>query len=277
MNKKPLLTAILSISLLLGAHHSNAQGVAVNTSGAAADTSAMLDVNSTSKGLLVPRMTNAQINAIVLPANGLLVYQTDGTPGFYYNAGTAISPAWTAVSGSTGGSNPGSIIPFASGTPLTMTTISGGLEGTVSLLGFGSSVTGVAPSAGIIDLTGSPGTNLNDAFSVPRDGTITSLSAFFSTTAAQVLIGTTVTISAQLYESTTPDNTFTAIPGAIVTLAPAQTGVLAIGSVSSGITTGLAIPVTAQTRLLLVYSATAAGLTLVNTINGYGSAGVNIQ
>jgi hypothetical protein len=38
----------------------------------------------------------------------------------------------------------------------------------------------------------------------------------------------------------------------------------------------LAIPVTAQTRLLLVFSATATGLSLVNTIVGYASAGVTI-
>ncbi|WP_308737459.1 hypothetical protein [Paenibacillus sp. PCH8] len=49
-----------------------------------------------------------------------------------------------------------------------------------------------------------------------------------------------------------------------------------MGTISNGITTGLAIPVTAQTRLLLVFSATAAGLVLVNTVVGYASGGVNI-
>jgi hypothetical protein len=39
----------------------------------------------------------------------------------------------------------------------------------------------------------------------------------------------------------------------------------------------LAIPVTAQTRLLLVFSATAAGLSLINTVTGYASAGVTIS
>jgi BclB C-terminal domain-containing protein len=60
-------------------------------------------------------------------------------------------------------------------------------------------------------------------------------------------------------------------------LAPALTGVIALGTVSNGITTGLAIPVTAQTRLLLVFSATAAGFTLVNTVAGYVSGGVTIS
>lgn len=51
--------------------------------------SAELDVASTSKGALVPRMTAAQKLAISSPATGLLIYQTDGTPGFKYYNGTA--------------------------------------------------------------------------------------------------------------------------------------------------------------------------------------------
>jgi len=51
--------------------------VAINTDGSAAANSAMLDVKSTSKGLLPPRMTHAELNAISNPADGLLVYCTD--------------------------------------------------------------------------------------------------------------------------------------------------------------------------------------------------------
>ena len=47
------------------------------------NTSSLLELSSTSKGLLVPRMTEAQKNAISSPAQGLLIYQTDGTIGFY--------------------------------------------------------------------------------------------------------------------------------------------------------------------------------------------------
>ena len=50
------------------------------------ESSSVLDITSTSKGLLVPRMTQIQKNAISNPATGLLLYQTDGTVGFYsYN------------------------------------------------------------------------------------------------------------------------------------------------------------------------------------------------
>ena len=97
---KHLLTATaMTITMLYSSMKGNAQGMAVNATGATANSSAMLDVASTTQGMLVPRMTSAQRTAISTPATGLLVYQTDGTAGFYfYN-----SSAWTSLSG--GGSN----------------------------------------------------------------------------------------------------------------------------------------------------------------------------
>ena len=53
------------------------------------DASAILDLTSTSKGLLAPRMTQAERNAISSPATGLLIYQTDATDGFYVYDGAA--------------------------------------------------------------------------------------------------------------------------------------------------------------------------------------------
>lgn len=52
------------------------------------DASAALDITSTTQGMLVPRMNQNQRDGINLPATGLMIYQTDNTPGFYYNAGT---------------------------------------------------------------------------------------------------------------------------------------------------------------------------------------------
>ena len=57
-----------------------------------ADPSAALDIVSTTGGLLVPRMTEAQRNQIndpAGPADGLMIYQIDGTPGFYYFNGSS--------------------------------------------------------------------------------------------------------------------------------------------------------------------------------------------
>jgi hypothetical protein len=79
------------------------QSLAVNTDGAAADNSAILDVKSTTRGLLVPRMTAAQRGAIATPATGLLVWQIDGVAGFYYNAGLPATPNWILLLGNDAG------------------------------------------------------------------------------------------------------------------------------------------------------------------------------
>jgi trimeric autotransporter adhesin len=75
--------------------------VAINTDNSDADNSAMLDVKSSTKGLLIPRMTAAQRDAIANPANGLLIFQTDNASGFYYNSGSPASPSWTIIGTST--------------------------------------------------------------------------------------------------------------------------------------------------------------------------------
>jgi hypothetical protein len=61
---------------------------------ASPNASSILDVVSTTKGVLVPRMTKTERDAIVSPATGLLIYQTNNTPGFYYYSGSV----WTAIS-----------------------------------------------------------------------------------------------------------------------------------------------------------------------------------
>jgi len=88
--KKSLITLIIIVAIAL----SGFAQVAVNTNGSTPDSSAMLDVKSTSKGMLIPRMTQVQRTAIVSPATGLMVYQTDSTTGFYFYNDTA----WTHLS-----------------------------------------------------------------------------------------------------------------------------------------------------------------------------------
>ncbi len=81
----------------------SAQGVAINEDGTDADPSAMLDVKSTSAGMLIPRMTESDRNNITSPATGLLIYQTNNDPGYYYYDGSAwvrlsvgdeVDPTW---------------------------------------------------------------------------------------------------------------------------------------------------------------------------------------
>jgi uncharacterized protein (TIGR02145 family) len=86
--KKQLLSISIPIILCLVAIQLSAQ-VGINTDNSNPDSSAMLDVKSATKGVLIPRMTSAERSNILDPATGLLVYQTNETAGFYYFTGTA--------------------------------------------------------------------------------------------------------------------------------------------------------------------------------------------
>ncbi len=87
------IIVLLHLAVIISAS-SFAQNVAINTDGSQPNGSAILDVKSTTKGLLIPRMLATEKAAIGSPANGLLIYQTDGAAGFYYYNGAA----WTPIS-----------------------------------------------------------------------------------------------------------------------------------------------------------------------------------
>lgn len=98
---KPLYLIGLGLFALASCLPLSAQNVGINATGAAPNTSAMLDVDATNKGLLIPRValtSTADVTTITTPATSLLVYNTatvsNVTPGFYYWSGTA----WTRLS-----------------------------------------------------------------------------------------------------------------------------------------------------------------------------------
>lgn len=105
---KNLFTAIL---ITLGTV-TFAQSVGINSDGSAPDASAMLDVKSTTKGFLPPRLTQQQRTAIPGAATGLLVYQTDGSSGYYFFDGTS----WVQLNAGTTESTPAGIIQQFGGT-----------------------------------------------------------------------------------------------------------------------------------------------------------------
>jgi len=82
-----LLTIVLAIVITLPL----SSQVSFTTDGSDPDASAMLDVKSTTSGMLVPRMTEAERDAINggTFATGLIIYQTNNSPGFYYYDGAA--------------------------------------------------------------------------------------------------------------------------------------------------------------------------------------------
>lgn len=107
MKVKQLLSVAALIALLFEGNKAGAQGMAVNGTGTAANSSAMLDVSSTTQGVLVPRMTSAQRLLISTPATGLIVYQTDGTPGLYCNYGSPATANWQLIGPVTAAINAG--------------------------------------------------------------------------------------------------------------------------------------------------------------------------
>jgi len=88
---------VLSIALLVFTHYIQAQNVFPSTGPVGIgtitpDASSLLEIKSTQKGVLIPRMTLAKRDIIAAPATGLLIYQTNSTPGFYYYDGASWKP-----------------------------------------------------------------------------------------------------------------------------------------------------------------------------------------
>lgn len=95
--KKPNSQILFFVTIFLFSFDVAQCQVGINSDNSQADISAMLDVKSSTKGILIPRMTRSERDAIGSPSNGLMIYQTDYTAGFYYNSGTSAVPQWKLV------------------------------------------------------------------------------------------------------------------------------------------------------------------------------------
>lgn len=81
-------TQLLSLLLVGFSFGAFAQNVGIGTTNFTAHPSSVLELKSTTSGFLMPRMTVAQRDAISSPAAGLMIYQTNSTPGYYYYDGS---------------------------------------------------------------------------------------------------------------------------------------------------------------------------------------------
>lgn len=80
----------------------HAQNIGINSDGSTPNNSAMLDISSQNKGLLIPRISIDSIgdkSEISAPANSLLIFNTNNSTanglkgrGYYYNSGTTTLP-----------------------------------------------------------------------------------------------------------------------------------------------------------------------------------------
>ena len=127
------------------------------------DPSAQLDVSATNKGFLPPRMTASQRNNIPSPAEGLMVYQTDGTSGLYYygssgwiyiiNSTTNVVSVVNGGTGTTTSTGTGSVV---LNTSPTLTTPTLGVASGTSLALTGTTVSN-STSTGALTVAGGAG------------------------------------------------------------------------------------------------------------------------
>lgn len=132
------------------------------------NSNSILDVTATNKGILIPRLTTVQINAIPLPAQSLMVFNTDVNLYYYYstssnawmpvNVGSVVRVAGTTYTLSE--SDNGRIVDFIANTAITL-TIPHALP-----VGFQVSIT--QAGTGQISLVGSGGMIVNNRWGGSR-------------------------------------------------------------------------------------------------------------
>jgi hypothetical protein len=253
MKSKFTFASFIIFFLVLHAQAQTNLGVGTNSP----DGSAKLDVTSTTQGMLVPRMTNAQRNAISNPATGLLIWQTDNTAGFYFNSGTAAAPSWTSLSG-------GSSLPSQTGNSGKVLTTNG------STLSWGNTGSTIVPNAFCSHFLNGAATNYANPFSVGGASTLTANNfAFYPPTNGTLnisfysFVANALTFS--IIELTPVNNSNIWTEGSVVASSTTTTTAYASGtpitsSVSIALTTGkvYAIKVTQPTAFVTGVYNTAA-------------------
>lgn len=116
MNK--IITIVFTLCLLSSLF---SQGVKISETPGSPNSSSMLDIESTNKGLLPPRMTSAQRDAIISPAAGLRIFNTTTNCENFYNGSAWFEICGICIPGapSTPGSITGTASPCASATGIT--------------------------------------------------------------------------------------------------------------------------------------------------------------
>ncbi|MBV5280401.1 MAG: fibronectin type III domain-containing protein, partial [Actinobacteria bacterium] len=164
MKMRKILAVIWVVLALSANAFSQNIGVAINSDGSAPNNSTILDVSSTTKGFLPPRMTNAQKLAIASPAAGLIIWCTNcGSSGELQifngtiwtttigGAASGITPGAPTIGTATAGTAQATVAftaPISNGgsaiTSYTATSSPGGFAGTLSQAGSGTiTVTGL--------------------------------------------------------------------------------------------------------------------------------------
>lgn len=176
---------LLSALIFFAAIAASPAQVAINDDQSDPDASAMLDVKATDKGVLVPRMTAVQRDAIASPATGLLVYVTDAGDFFHFDGSVwrLAGEGALAASGYFDATTLQSINRIESAVPSASSTVSAGANETST------------------DSTATSGTKWQ-SFTATRTGTLASVQLQFEGTGS-------VTVSDfRIFTNTDPDNPY---------------------------------------------------------------------
>lgn len=217
-----------------------AQNIAINGTGNLPDTSAMLDISSTNKGFLAPRMTTIEQNAIPLPANGLLIFNTTDNL-FKVNTGIPAAPVWTNLVTATGGN----------------TNTLGSATNTMT-----STINGVAANAPIV----------NTVSNTSATNTLTTRVNSVAATGVTIINSNTLTNPVNTITSTI--NGVTATAAAVNTTGLSLTGSTLTSTVNGVPSTGLNLSPAVAAATTNTMSSSANNLT--TTVNGVSATPVTI-
>jgi hypothetical protein len=158
---KTVVSMAIGLAFIGSAH--GQVGTSISADGTPPNTNAMLDVQSPAtgagKGILIPRVTQSQRtfasadlagglldNAGNLrggAAQGLLVYQTDGAQGLYFNSSLTAAPTWVYL-----GTSTTNYLPLAGGTMRGALNLGGQIVTNAVYFGDGCGLTNIDPAGG---------------------------------------------------------------------------------------------------------------------------------
>ena len=288
--KSAVLLAGLIILMSLTGYRAHAQSMGISSSSITPDASSILEIRTTTKGLLIPRMTTTERDAISSPATGLMVFNTT-TGKFNFYSGTAWLGVFSGTSGvnSITGTTNRITIGGTSSDP-TM-DISSSYVGQSSITTLGTIGTGVWNGTLIDPTYGGTGIN-NGTKTITLGGNLVTSGAFATTftstatTNATLPAGTNTLYStksasissAQLLTSLSdPTGTGVAVFGTSPTLATpvinglaTGTGVASAATASTLVARDANINISANNALLgYTTTATAAGTTTLTVGSAY--------
>jgi uncharacterized protein (TIGR02145 family) len=206
--KKLNFVLIVYLTCLLNQNMRAQSSVKVGSNPTTTNSSAQLEIESTTKGLLPPRMTTAQRNAIISPATSLILYNTTANC-LQVNDGTPAAPIWICTSGANSSTRGTGEVSSVCGAPCAACSISGTMAQGVAISGVTMTLNVNVTQLGTWSITAGP----TNGITFSGSGTFTALGC-------QAIIltatGTPTTAGATTWTTnTTPSGSATATVAAL--------------------------------------------------------------